>query len=70
MLGVGGRERTEAWCVRGRLGAELGEIEIGAGAVADVHGFAEALFGVVSVEYYAVEDDGYAFKNYFDQAAN
>lgn len=48
----------------------MGEVEIGAGAIADVHGLAKALLGVVSVEDDAVEDNGDAFENNFNQATN
>lgn len=47
----------EAGGVGGGLGAELGEIEVGAGAVAHVHGLVEAALGVVAVEDDAVEQD-------------
>lgn len=70
MLGVGWGEGTKAGSVRCGLGAELGQVKIGTRAVADVHGFAEALLGVISVEDNAVEDDGYAFEDHFNQAAN
>lgn len=50
--------------------AQLSEIEVGAGAVADVHGFAEALLAVVAVEDNAVEDDGYGFEDNLDDAAD
>ena len=54
---VGRGHGAEAGCVGSGLGAELGEVEIGAGAVTDVHGLAETLLGVVSIEDYAVKED-------------
>jgi hypothetical protein len=40
------------------LRTELSEVEIGTGAVADVHGLAETLLGVITVEDDAVKNDG------------
>lgn len=51
-----GRAR-EARRVGGGLRAKLGEIEIGASSVSDVHGLVQAALGVVSVEDDAVEQD-------------
>ena len=48
----------------------MSEIEVGAGAVANVHGFAEALLAVAAVEDNAVEDDGYGFEDDLDDAAD
>lgn len=70
VLGVRWGEGTEAGGVRGRLGAELSEVKVGAGAVADVHGFAEALLGVVAVKDDAIEDDGDGFEDHFNETAN
>ncbi len=60
----------EAWGVWCGLAAQLGEVEIRAGFVADVHGFAELALGVVAVEDYAV--DGYCdgFDDDFDDATD
>ena len=60
----------EAWSVGGGLRAQLGEVEVGAGFVADVHGFVEAAFGPVSVEDDGV--DGYCedFDDDFDDGAD
>ena len=54
MLGVGWGHGTETWGVGCGLRAELGEVEVRTSAVTDVHGFAEALLGVVSIEDDAV----------------
>jgi len=67
VLGIGRRHRTEAGSVGRGLGAQLGEVEVRAGAVTDVHGFAKALLGVVSVEDNTVEDDGDTFEDDFDE---
>jgi hypothetical protein len=48
----------------------LSEIEIGAGAVADVHRLAKTLLGVVTVKYDRIKDDGYALENNFDNATD
>lgn len=48
----------------------MSKIEVGAGAVADVHGFAEALLAVVAVEDNAIEDDGYGFQDDLNDAAD
>jgi hypothetical protein len=48
----------------------LREVQVGASAVADVHGFAEAAFGVVPVEDDAVDDNCYSFDYYFYEAAD
>lgn len=61
MLGIRWGERSETRCVGCSLSTELGEVQIRTGAVADAHGLAEALFGVIPVENYAVEDDSDAF---------
>lgn len=53
LVRVGGA-KGEARCVGRGLGAELGEVEVAAGFVAEVHGFVEAAFGVESVEDDAV----------------
>jgi hypothetical protein len=48
----------------------LSEVEIGTGAVTDVHRLAETLLGVVTVEDNAVKNDGDAFQDDLDEAAN
>lgn len=63
-FGVGGPGRgegAEAGCVWGRLGAQLGEVQVGAGAVADVHGLAQLALGPVAVENDAIDHDGEEF---------
>ena len=52
------------------LGAELSEVEIGAGTVAEVHGFVEAALGVEAVEDDAVDGDGDDFDDDFDEGAD
>jgi hypothetical protein len=52
------------------LRAELSEVEIGTSTVTDVHGLPETLLGVVSVEDDAIEDDGDALEDDFDQTAH
>lgn len=44
------REAWEAWGVGCGLQVQLGEVEVGAGFVAAVHGFHEAAFGPEAVE--------------------
>lgn len=56
--------------VRRGLGAELGEVQIGAGAVAEIHGLVEFAFGPDAVEDDAVKEEGDYFDNDFDKAAN
>jgi hypothetical protein len=67
---IGWGERPEAWGVGRGLGTELGEVKIGAGAVTDVHGLAQALLGVITVEDDGVEDDGDEFYNDLNNAAD
>ena len=52
------------------LGAQLGEVEVGAGAVAHVHGFVQAAFGENAVGDDAVDRDGDDFDNDFDEGAD
>ena len=52
------------------LGAELGEVEVGAGAVAEVHGFVEFAFGPDAVEDDAVQEEGDYFDDDLDKAAD
>ena len=60
--GHGGFIVGETGGVGGGLGAELGEVEVGAGFVADVHALVEFALGVE-----AVEDDGVdCYRDYFD----
>ena len=47
---VRGRHGAEAGSVRCRLGAELGEVEVGTGLISHVHGLPQALLRVISVE--------------------
>lgn len=53
-----GARAVEARGVGRGLGAELGEVEVGAGAVAEIHGFVEAPLGVEAVEDDGVDGDG------------
>jgi hypothetical protein len=48
----------------------LGEIEIGASAITDVHGLAKTLLGIVSVEDDSVQDDCDALDYDLNQTAN
>lgn len=52
------------------LGAELGEVEVGAGAVAEVHRFVEAALGVEAVEDDGVDGDGDDLDGDFDDGAD
>lgn len=70
MLGERWRHWAEAWSVGCGLRAELGEVEIGAGAVTDIHGLAQALFRVVSVEDDCVENDGDALEHNLNDTAD
>ena len=60
----------EAGGVGRGLGAELGEVEVGARAVADVHGLVQAAFGEDAVGDDAVDGDGDDFDNDFDEGAD
>ena len=60
----------EAWGVWGRLAAQLGEVEVGAGAVAQVHGFVQLALGVEAVEDDGVDGDGDDFDDDFDDGAD
>ena len=60
----------EAGGVGRGLGAELGEVEICAGFIAEVHGLVEAAFGVESVEDDAVDGDCDDFDDDFDHGAD
>lgn len=70
LVGVWGFIAFEARGVGRGLGAELGEVEVCAGFVAQVHGFVESAFGVESVEYDAVDGDCDDFDDDFDQGAD
>ncbi len=70
VLGEGWGHGAEAGGVGCRLRAELGEIEVGTGAVTNVHRLAEALLGVVSIEDDGVEDDSNALEDNFDDATD
>jgi hypothetical protein len=63
------RHGTEAWGVGCGLRAELGEVEIGAGAVTHGHGLAELALGPEAVEDDAVDGDNEDFDYDFDDAA-
>ena len=52
------------------MGAELGEVEVGAGFVADGHGLAELALGPEAVEDDGVDDDAEGFDDDFDDAAD
>ena len=65
-----GRAEREAGCVGCGLGAELGEVEVGTGFVAEVHGFVEAAFGVEAIEDDAVDGDGDYLNDDFDEGAD
>ena len=56
--------------VGGGLGLELGEVEVGAGLVAGVHGLAELVFAVEAVEDDRVDGDGDELDDDFDDAAD
>lgn len=61
ILGVvqrGGAGSVEAWGVGRGLRAELGEVEVGAGAVTEIHRLVEPALGVEAVEDDAVDGDG------------
>ena len=66
---VAGAVGGEARGVGGGLGAQLGDVEVAAGAVAVGHGFAQLAFGVEAVEDYAVDGDGDCFHDDFDDGA-
>jgi hypothetical protein len=61
---------TEAGGVGSGLGAQLGEIEVGAGAVAHLHRLPELALGPEAVEDDAVDDDAEDFDDDFDDAAD
>jgi hypothetical protein len=69
MLRVRRGERAETRSVWRGLTSELGEVEIGACTITDVHGLPQTLLRVVSVENHAVKQDCDAFKNDLNQAA-
>jgi hypothetical protein len=52
------------------LGAELGEVQVRAGAVAHGHGLAELALGPEAVEDDAVNDDAEKLDDDFDDAAD
>ena len=72
MLGEGRSQRRllEAGGVGRGLGAKLGEIEIRACAVADIHGLVEAALGVDTVGDNAIDGDGDDFDDDFDEGAD
>lgn len=62
-----------SWETRGvgsRLRAKLCKVEIGAGAVTNIHGLVQAALGVVAVEDDAVEQDADDLKDDFDDDAD
>ena len=67
---VGWGEGPEAGGVGRGLRAQLGEVEVRASFVADVHGLAELAFGVVAVEDDAIDDNGDGLDDDFDDAAD
>ena len=64
------REGPEARRVRCGLRAQLGEVKVGSGPVAHVHGLTQATLGVVAVEDDAVDQDRHGFHDNFDDAAD
>ena len=60
----------EAGRVGGGLGAQLGEVEVGAGFVADVHALVQFALGVEAVEDDGVDGDCYYFDDDFDDGAD
>lgn len=64
------RRRAEAGSVGRRLRAKLGEVQIGAGAVADGHGPPELAFRPEAVEDNAVDDDCQRLDHDLDDAAD
>jgi len=73
--GVGVVQRRGARALEARgvgrgLGAELGEVEVGTGAVAEVHGLVEAALGVEAVEDDAVDGDGDDLDHDLDNGAD
>ena len=60
----------EAGRVGRGLGAQLGEVEVRAGAVADVHGLVELALGAEPVENDAVKGDGDDFNDDLDEGAD
>ena len=66
----GGRHRPRvARRVRGGLRAQLGEVEIAASPVAEIHGLAKPPLGPIAVEDDAVDDDGDDLDHDLDDAA-
>lgn len=66
---VGWGEGPEAGGVGRGLRAQLGQVEVGASFVADVHGLTKLAFGVVAVEDDAIDGDGDGLDDDFDDAA-
>lgn len=67
--GAGG-EGAESWGVGCGLGAELGEVEVGAGLVAVGHGLSELSLGPEAEEDDGVDGDDEDFNDDFDDAAD
>lgn len=70
VLRKGGRLGAEAGRVGRRLHAQLGEVEVGPGLVAHVHGLEQLALGPVAVEDDAVERDTDDLDNDFDDHAD
>lgn len=66
----GGARALKARGVGRGLGAELGEVEVGASAVAEVHGFVETALGVEAVEDDGVNGDGDDLDDDLDEGAD
>ena len=59
----------ETRCIGRRLGAQLREVQVGAGTVTDVHGFMELTLRAQAVEDNGVEGDCNDFDNNFNEGA-
>ena len=69
MLRVRWREWTKTGSVGCGLRAKLGKVKVRTGAITNIHGLAQALLGVVSVEYNAVKNNTDAFEDNLDKRA-
>jgi hypothetical protein len=71
MLAVSTRAlRAETRGIGSRLGAELGEVHVGSGAITEIHGLGQASLGVVAVEDDTVQCDGDDLNDDLDDDAN
>ena len=70
LVGVGRAVAFEAGGVGCGLGAQLSEVEVRAGFVAEIHRFVEAALGVESVEDDAVDGDCDDFDDDLDEGAD